>query len=192
MENQIVAPPPWLVTAFFSGALALILGAMIVIAGIKRVLRGESFFIPRERDTSERSRLRPRPTRVRSTALTPADRAANNVPQRSARQNAESQSVQPVRAVANVQTVQPPKPMHVGDIPINVDEMQRLALTIALYARRPNKELAIKEAWGESKGGGPGYERASLLFDTAMTEAARAAIKQKGAPLAREPELEMA
>jgi hypothetical protein len=75
-----------------------------------------------------------------------------------------------------------------GDLPATLDELQRLAHASALYAKRPNKELAILEAWGETKGQGPGYQRASSLFDAAMSETARATAKGKAPPVAREVE----
>lgn len=75
-----------------------------------------------------------------------------------------------------------------ADIPTSIDEMQRLAHTITLYAKRPNKEIAILEAWGATKGDGDVYTRASRLFDAAMSDAARQALKAKGPQIAREVE----
>lgn len=180
------APPDWLVGLVFGGMLSAVLALMILVAGLKRMARGEPFWPESERE--EGSARRPRMRRVRSEKLRTRLPSANTVPARSARPNAESQPVQRVQPVAKVQPVQAPRPLHDDTIPANVDEVQRLAYTIALYSKRPNKELAIKEAWGATKGDGDVYVRASLLFDTAMTDAARYAAKQKGAALVLEGE----
>jgi hypothetical protein len=54
-----------------------------------------------------------------------------------------------------------------------------LAHAITLYAKRPNKWIAIESAWGVTKGEGDSYQQASLLFDTAMSASARQAARKK-------------
>lgn len=178
------APAPWMMFVIMFVLLSLIIGLMILVAGVSRVLRGESFWV---HDQAER----PSPTRsgVRSQPLRMHVARTNTVQRRSSQQNAEKPGVQSVQPFGERSNVQPSTPAIVADIPTSVDEMQRLAHTIALYTKRPNKELAIREAWGATKGESDLYARASRLFDTAMSDAARQAAKAKSVPLAREVEI---
>lgn len=177
------APPPWLMFLIMVVLLSVTLGLMILLAGVKRVLRGESFWVPREEAT-----LRPAGGRVRSAALKGRFKKANAVQGRSAHLNAENLQRSGVQTFTERSNVQPPAPPPGADLPASIDELQRLAHTIALYAKRPNKELAISEAWGASKGEGGLYQRASRLFDAAMSDRVRQAAKAKQSASARETE----
>jgi hypothetical protein len=154
----------------------------MMIADIGLIACGESFW-PRDEATAA-----PAGRTVRSVAFKRQFSRAHAVQQRSPRMNAEKPSVQPVQAFSDRSPVQSSVPPLAGDLPMSLDELQRLAHTIALYAKRPNKELAILEAWGETKGQGPGYQRASSLFDAAMSEAAHVAAKARTPAVAREVE----
>ena len=176
MEPQ--APAPWMMFLIMAGLVSAFLAFVVVAGGLLRVARGESFW-PRD-DAA----LRPAGHAGRSATFRKQFSRANSVQKRSARPNAERpavQSVQPFMDRSNVQHTTPPI---MDDLPISLDELQRLAHTIALYAKRPNKEVAIFDAWGETKGEGEGYQRASRLFDAAMSDAARQAAKAKAPQLA--------
>jgi hypothetical protein len=125
---------------------------------------------------------------VRSSALRGQFSRANKVQRRSAHPNAEKGDRSGVQSFTNRSNVQPIAPAIAADLPATLAELQRLAHTIALYAKRPNKEQAILEAWGATKGGGELYDRASRLFDTAMSDAARQAAKMKSPAVLREVE----
>lgn len=168
------APPPWLMFVLFAGFVSAFLALVVILGGLSRMARGESFWPPREGDEGT-----PATRKVRSAPFKKQFNRANTVQQRSARANAEKPTVQAVQSFTDRSNVQPEIPPITGDMPATLDELQRLAHTIALYAKRPNKELAILEAWGETKGEGEGYKRASGLFDAAMSDAARAAAKTK-------------
>jgi hypothetical protein len=164
--------------------ISAFLAIVVVVGGLLRMARGESFW-PRE----ESAALRPAGHAGRSATFRKQFSRSNVVHQRSPRANAEKPSVQSVQTFMDRSNVQPFVPPIMGDIPATLDELQRLAHTIALYAKRPNKELAILESWGETKGDGEGYQRASRLFDAAMSDTARAAAKAKAPqPAAREVE----
>jgi hypothetical protein len=94
----------------------------------------------------------------------------------SAHLNAENERSE--RSALNAQTLMLP-----DDLPANVGELQQLAHAIVLYARRPNKELAILGATGLTKGGGPEYTRFSRLFDVAISREARQVAKAKPQPV---------
>jgi hypothetical protein len=173
------APPPWLMFVLMAGLVTAFCALVVVLGGLSRMARGESFW-PRE----EGATLRPARAAGRSRTFKKQFSRANSVQARSPRANAEKPTVQSVQTFTDRSNVQPVSPQHVGDIPATLDELQRLAHTIALYAKRPNKELAILEAWGETKGEGDGYRRASSLFDAAMSDTARAAAKAKAPQLA--------
>lgn len=177
-----MAPPAWLIFLISFCFLVAFIVLMITVAGIQRLVRGESFFVPRDRDEGER----PSPARrsLRSAPFRKQFSRANSVQARSPRANAEKSNVQSVQRFTDRSDVQLYTPAIMGDLPTSIDELQRLAHTIALYAKRPNKELAILEAWGETKGEGEGYKRASSLFDAAMSDTARAAAKAKAPQLA--------
>lgn len=177
-----MAPAPWLMFVIMVGLISAFLAIAVVVGGLSRLARGESFW------PSDDGAVRPARSNVFKKRLT----RSHAVQRRSAHPNAGKSSVQSVQSVqaftsrSNVQSYAPPM---APDLPATLDELQRLAHTIALYAKRPNKELAILEAWGETKGEGDGYKRASLLFDTAMSDAARQAAKTKlAAPNLREVE----
>lgn len=106
-------------------------------------------------------------------------RLANRVRARSARPNAEK----PERS--GVQTFTARSAPNAAEVlPASAAELHTLAHVIVLYARRPNKELAISDATGASKGAGEEYRRWAALFDAAMGDAARAAAKAKPPELA--------
>lgn len=170
------APPPWLMFLLMVGLISAFLALIVIFGGLSRMARGESFW-PHE--DGERA---PAAHKVRSAPFKKQFNRANTVQQRSARANAENRNVQGVQTFTDRSNVQPEMPPIMGDMPATLDELQRLAHTIALYAKRPNKELAILESWGETKGEGEGYQRASRLFDAAMSDAARQAAKAKVAP----------
>jgi hypothetical protein len=172
------APPPWLMFLLMAALVSAFCAIVVVAGGLSRVARGESFW-PREEGAAE-----PTGRRVRSAAFRKQFSRSNTVRVRSPRANAEKPTVQSVQTFTDRSNVQPSMPPITGDMPATLDELQRLAHTIALYAKRPNKELAILEAWGASKGGGGLYDRASILFDAAMSDAARAAAKAKAPQLA--------
>lgn len=175
----VQAPPPWLMFVIMAVLVSAFLALVVILGGLSRMARGVSFW-PKDEGQSEPGRRV-----VRSAAFKKRFSRANGVRQRSARANAEKGNVQPVRAFEDRSNVQ----IETGDMPATLDELQRLAHTIALYAKRPNKELAILESWGETKGEGEGYQRASRLFDAAMSDAARQAAKAKIAqPAMREVE----
>jgi len=177
------APAPWMAFVLMFVLVGGFCLLIIVFGGLSRVARGESFW-PREE-----SALRPAGRGVRSATFRKQFSRANAVQNRSPRANAEKPSVQSVQTFMDRSNVQPFAPPFAGDLPATLDELQRLAHTIALYAKRPNKEVAIFEAWGETKGEGEGYQRASRLFDAAMSDAARQAAKAKVAqPAVREVE----
>jgi len=175
---QPPAPSPVLMFVIMFVLVTLFVGAVILFGGLSRVLRGESFW-PREDGSIRRV-----PSSGRSTAFKKKFSRANAVQARSGRANAENPNVQNVQTFADRSNVQPFVSTLAPDLPASVDELQRLAHTIALYAKRPNKELAILEAWGETKGDGDGYKRASQLFDSAMSDAAKSAAKAKIPPAA--------
>lgn len=164
------APAPWMMFLLMIGLVGGFCLLVIVFGGLSRIARGESFW-PHE----EGAALRPAPRAGRSAAFKKQFSRANTVQKRSPLLNAEKPAVQGVQAFMDRSNVQP----IAGDLPVTLDELQRLAHTIALYAKRPNKEVAILEAWGETKGDGERYQRASKLFDTAMSDAARAVAKAK-------------
>lgn len=170
------APPSWLMFLIMAGLVSAFVVFVVVAGGLSRLARGESFW-PHDESAE------------RSIPFKKRFRRSNAVQQRSVRANAVKPPVQAVQTFADRSNVQTSAPHMSGDLPATLDELQRLAHTIALYAKRPNKEVAILEAWGETKGDGEGYKRASLLFDTAMSESARAAAKTKTPQaLAREVE----
>lgn len=184
-----MSPPPMLIFAISCAALTICIVLMIAAAGIKRTFRGESFFIPRAR--AEGADLARAASRVRSRALKSRFSRTNGGQVRSARPNTEQPRRSLVRPFADRSNVQPGGMAilaNIADIPATIDEVQQLAHTIALYAKRPNKELAIIEAWGATKGEGELYTRASRLFDTAMGDKARQAAKAKAPQIAREVE----
>lgn len=175
------APPAWLLGLIMASAVLLFIGFLFLVQGVKRAGQwlggGQPPAAPR--------------SGVRSTVLKSRFNRTNNGRSRSALPNAESPQrsvVQPFTDRSNVQPLAPAILANIADIPATIDEVQRLAHTIALYTKRPNKELAILEAWGETKGEGEGYKRASRLFDTAMSDVARQAAKAKAPQLAREVE----
>lgn len=173
---QPVAPSQVLMFVLFGGMIIAVLTLIIVGGGLSRMARGESFW-PREDGTIRRA-----PGGGRSESFKKRFSRSNAVQERSARSNAEKSSVQNVQAFTSRSNVQPSTPPIAPDLPATLDELQRLAHTIALYAKRPNKELAILEAWGETKGDGEGYKRASQLFDTAMSDAAKGVARAKAPP----------
>lgn len=176
----VQAPPPWLMFVIMAVAVSAFLGLVVIVGGLSRMARGESFWPPREyEEEGERVPVR---RKVRSAPFRKQFNRANAVQERSPRANAEKPTVQAVQTFMDRSGVQPFVGPIAGDMPATLDELQRLAHTIALYAKRPNKELAILESWGESKGEGEGYQRASRLFDAAMSDAARAAAKAKAVP----------
>lgn len=166
------APAPWLIFVLTFVGAGLLVGFIVLIGGLSRVAKGLPFW-PEEEGTA-------RPVRgaVRSATFRRQHRRVNGVQLRSPRANAEKgerSDVQRFSERSDVQHLSPPS----GDLPATLDELQRLTHTIAIYAKRPNKELAILEAWGHTKGEGEGYQRASRLFDVAMSDAARQALKAK-------------
>jgi len=171
MQGQ--APAPWMMFLIMACLISAFLAFVVIVGGLSRMARGESFW-PRDEGASE-----PKRRTVRSAPFTKQFSRANVVRIRSARANAEKPHVQAVQPFTNRSNVQPPPPPIMGDLPTTHDELHRLAHAIVLYAKRPNKELAIFESWGETKGEGEGYKRASQLFDLAMSDAARAAAKAK-------------
>lgn len=182
----VQAPTPLLMFGIMVLAVSSFCAFVVIAGGLLRMARGESFWPPREIEEGERAPAR---RKVRSAPFKKQFSRANGVQGRSPRANAEKGNVQAVQTFTDRSNVQAETPPIMGDMPATLDELQRLAHTIALYAKRPNKELAILESWGESKGEGEGYQRASRLFDAAMSDAARAAAKAKGAPIAREAEV---
>lgn len=179
----IQAPPPWLMFLLMVGFVSAFLALVVILGGLSRVARGESFWPHEEGEQAPVAHHK-----VRSAPFKKRFNRANAVQERSPRANAEKGNVQTVQTFIDRSNVQAEMPPIMGDMPATIDELQRLAHTIALYAKRPNKELAILESWGESKGEGEGYQRASRLFDAAMSDAARSAAKAKGAPIVREAE----
>lgn len=173
----VQAPPPWLMFVIMVIAVSAFLALVVIVGGLSRMARGESFWPPREHEEGD-ERVAARRT-VRSAPFRKQFNRANAVQERSPRANAEKPSVQAVQTFTDRSNVQTETPPIMGDIPATLDELQRLAHTIALYAKRPNKELAILESWGESKGEGEGYQRASRLFDAAMSDVARQAARAK-------------
>lgn len=170
------APPPWLVFVLMFGLVSVALAVMALLAALTRGMQRLKSDPPDVRSTVQK-------IGVRSRAL--RSRLMTSVRARSPQPNEESparSAVQPFMDRSKPNVLTPP------DLPINLDELQRLAHTIALYAKRPNKELAILEAWGETKGEGEGYQRASRLFDAAMSDAARQAAKARPAAQLREVE----
>ena len=118
---------------------------------------------------------------------------ANGVQERSPHPNAkkpERSTVQPFNERSNVQPV---TPMISSDLPTTKEELQQLAHIIVLYAKRSNKEIAIRDVTEKTKGEGPEYQRWSDLFDAALpaTGEARRAARAK-ARTENEPEKEMA
>jgi hypothetical protein len=87
-------------------------------------------------------------------------RAANTVQPRSARPNAENDDVQGVQAFSERSDL---------NAPPSADDLQKLTRAILLYAQRPNKQIAIESSWGCTKGEGEDWQRASWLFDQAMS-----------------------
>jgi hypothetical protein len=173
------APAPWMMFLLMVVLISAFLAIVVIAGGLLRMARGESFW-PQE----EGAALRPAGRTGRATTFKKQFSRANAVQQRAARANAEKPTVQNVQAFTDRSNVQPSAPHFTDDLPATLDELQRLAHAIALYVKRPNKELAILESWGETKGQGPGYQRASQLFDAAMSETARAAAKAKAPQLA--------
>lgn len=162
------APPPWLMFVVMVVAVSAFIAVLFVIkaatAGVRRLTDPD---------------LR---TRARSASVRAVRQVANAVRERSPQQNAENATRSGVQAFAEGSPANvPAPPQPTPDLPASVEELQRLAHAIALYAKRPNKELAILEAWGATKGEGPEYQRASRLFDAAMSDVARAAARQKPA-----------
>lgn len=170
------APPPWLMFVLMFGLVSAALAVMALLAALTRGMQRLKSDPPDVRSTVQKIGVRSRAFR---------SRLMTSVRARSPQMNAESparSAVQPFTDRSKVNASAAP------DLPTNLDELQRLAHTIALYAKRPNKELAILEAWGETKGEGEGYKRASALFDAAMGDAARAAAKARPAAQLREVE----
>lgn len=96
----------------------------------------------------------------------------NEVIERSSQQNAEKpkdSSVQEFNERSKIET----------DLPADHAELQRLAHALVLYAKRPNKQLAIEAAWNCTKGQGEEWKRGSALFNAAMGDSVRAAVKEK-------------
>jgi hypothetical protein len=182
----VQAPPPWLMFVIMACLVSAFLALVVILGGLLRVARGESFW------PHEDGELAPAVHKVRSAPFKKQFNRANGVQGRSPRANAEKENVQTVQTFTDRSNVQNETPPIMGDLPETLDELQRLAHAIALYAKRPNKELAILESWGESKGEGEGYQRASRLFDAAMSDAARAAAKAKVAHATPEPIKELA
>jgi len=162
------APAPWLMFVIMFVLVGLAIGLIVLLGGTSRVLRGESFW-PRD----ERA-ARPATRAARSATFRGQFKRANRGQPGSARANAENGDRSAVQPVAERSIVQP-----TSMLPATTDELQRLAHTIALYAKRPNKELAILEAWGATKGEGDRYQRANALFEAAMSDTARQAAKAK-------------
>ncbi|HEU4322104.1 MAG TPA: hypothetical protein VFS21_03055 [Roseiflexaceae bacterium] len=107
--------------------------------------------------------------------------AANSVQGRSLRLNAEKpegSEVQPVTKGSDL-NLKPGAGSTPSEMPATVEELQKLAHMIVLYSRKPNKEAAITEVAGATKGGGAEYQRWSQLFDLALPAdgAARATAK---------------
>jgi hypothetical protein len=174
------APPPWLMFLIMAGLVSAVLVLIVLLGGLSRLARGASFWPRDEANTAPAAR------KVRSVAFKHKFSGAHAVQQRSLHPNAEKPSGQSVQTFSDRSAVQSSVPPMPDELAMSLDELQRLAHAIALYAKRPNKELAILEAWGESKGDGPGYKRASGLFDAAMSDVARAAAKTKPSAAARE------
>lgn len=164
------APPPWLVFAVMFAAVSLFVGFLYLVSALSRGARRLS-----EPETR---------AHIRSRIVQGSVQAMHRVRERSARANAENGELSTVQPFNERSTTN----ASAGDLPATVDELQRLAYTITLYTKRPNKEIAIFEAWGETKGEGEGYQRASKLFDLAMSEAARRTAKAKPQPPVREVE----
>ncbi len=128
--------------------------------------------------THERLTSPCQPTRSRRGAIyrVRAAKRSHAVQPRSPQPNAEKpgvQSVQPFTERSDLNA--PATPMLPASLPLS--DLQTLAHIITLYAKRPNKELAINGATGATKGAGEEYQKWSALFDTAMTEQVRAVAK---------------
>lgn len=162
-------PPEWLL----AGVLIILL---LIIIGIARLIHE----VAEIRAGRRRVNLRPlrdalgrwagrmaQPSRVQPVRprLNYRSRLVNAVPTHSAHLNAEYGGVQArsdVQRSANpVQSVQPSDP----SMPRDMDELRKLIHAHALYALRPNKQIAIETTWGCTKGEGEAWQRASALFD---------------------------
>ncbi len=170
MQPVPIAPAPWQSFLIMFGLLAVTIGLLLALAWLTRAWQ-------RLADPAVRARVQERA--VRTVRIVRA--AATGVHGRSARPNAEKRDGQDVQTVGERSPANPkPEPVSAdGELRMAKDDLQKLAHIIVLYARRPNKELAILTATGATKGGSDEYQRWSQRFDEAMGEAAREAAKAK-------------
>lgn len=161
------APAPWLTFVIMAALVSGFIGLMVLIAGIKRMARGESFWAPGERERPSVARSPVRSMRVRRGSEVRAGSAgANGVLRRQDGTFAGSE-----RSGSGSGVRDNPLPMEpiAPDLPQTMDELIWAieAVRLRTSGEERTKEAAIIRAFPHvtSKGGGA-WQRASQLYDT--------------------------
>jgi hypothetical protein len=161
---EAASPSPVLTFFVMFGLITLVLGLIFVLSAVTRGWRaltspeGRARASVMMREGVQRLARGEQREKKRSPRLNYRANTTNRVQERSPLLNAEKPSVQ---GSASVQIVQANELL----MPRDLSELQKLIHAHALYARRPNKQIAIETAWGCTKGEGPEWTRAAALFD---------------------------
>lgn len=144
------APPDWLIFVAFTAAVGLLLGVMIVVAGVKRKLRGESFWAHDSESGARASNVRSRTLHRRPAGmLQPSRPQRRNVPARNAAQLSSGAVSASERAVSGDRSV-PIVPVSVAEAAVIGKRLGEgmspsdVAKSLPGYSARNYKEYAEK------------------------------------------------
>lgn len=173
------APPPWLMFGIMLVAVAGVVGLIVLLGGLSRMARGESFWPGETRERPSAARSRVRSWRVRRGSGVSAGSGGANVQVR--HQDGTFAALAGSGSRSEVRESSPAVGAIAPDLPQTIEELGWAIEAVRLRAsgEAPTKEAAILRAFPhvQSKGAGS-WQRASRLYDTVMQ-----AQKVKAAPV---------
>lgn len=160
------APAPWLMFVIMFGAVGGAIGLIVVIGGLTRMARGESFWPARETERPSPARSNAGAWRVRKGLRVQTGSEGANAALR--HQDGTFAGSAGSRSGSGVRESSPPALPIAPDLPQNVDELAWAleAVRLRTSGEEPTKEAAIIRAFPHvnSKGAGS-WQRASQLYD---------------------------
>lgn len=160
------APAPWLMFVVMFVAVGGALGLIVVIGGLTRLARGESFWPASEAARPSPARSNAGSWRVRKGSRVQAGSEGANAALR--HQDGTFAGSEGSRSGSDVRESSPPPSSIAPDLPQNVEELAWAleAVRLRTSGEEPTKEAAIIRAFPHvnSKGAGS-WQRASQLYD---------------------------
>jgi hypothetical protein len=161
------APPPWLTFLIMFGLLALAIGAIVLIGGVSRLLKGQSFWPPEDGARPSVARSHVRALRVRRGSHVRARSQGANATLR--HQDGTFAGSEGSRSTFDVHESSGSAEAITPDLPQTMEELIWAieAVRLRTSGEESTKEAAIIRAFPHvnSKGGGA-WQRASVLYDT--------------------------